>query len=171
MADSDTNDSVGTSEPPVTLHPLDAADLPAIATLYVAAVRDDELFAYLWPSLNSCLERFRTYSLARFKQQCHSPSTFMFVAKIDGNTVGYSAWTRIGARDGSAWVARRKAILSVCKFPLQLKLIIPTRRQARRVHVHKTLTLMQTSRRGYSKWRKCTAVPSASYVARRIRGN
>lgn len=168
MVDSGTNDPAGTSEPPLTLHPLVVADLPAIATLSVAAVRDDELFAYLWPHINSCLERFRTYSLAKFKQQCHSPSTCMFVAKIDGNTVGYSAWTRIGARDGSA---RGNTILSVCKFALQLKLIIPTRRQARRVDVHKRLTVTQTSRRAYSDWRKCTAVFSASYAARRIRGN
>lgn len=108
MVDSDVN-------PSVTLHPLLPTDLPTIATFYVASVRDDELFAYLWPSLDSCLERFRTYCLTRFKQQYHSSDTCMFVARIDGGAVGFSAWKRIGARDGTAWAAQRETSFSLCK--------------------------------------------------------
>ncbi len=125
MVASDTN----TPGPLVTLHPLVAADLPAIATFYVTGVRDDELFAYLWPYLDSCLERFRTYSLAKFKQQCLSPDTCMFVAKIDGDPVGYSAWKRVGARDGSAQAGRTMTIFTLCKFLVQLKRLLSTREQ------------------------------------------
>lgn len=125
MVASDTD----TPAPPVTLHPLVAADLPAIATFCVAAVRDDELFAYLWPYLDACLERFRLYSLAKFKQQWHSCDTCMFVAKIDGIQVGYSAWKRIGARDGSAWAGGKTTNCALCKCLLHLKLLLPTRGQ------------------------------------------
>lgn len=140
MVGSDTDDPGGTSATRVTLHPLVAADLPAVATLYIAAVQDDELFAFLWPYLHSCLESFRSHSLAKLKQQRHSPDTCMFVAKVDGRIVGYSAWKRIGNRYGNAWAGIRETIYSACKFSLQLKLIVPTRMQARRAGPMITLT-------------------------------
>ena len=119
MVDRDTNEPANTtrtSAPAVSIHPLVTADLPVIATLYVAAIRDDELLAFLWPYLDTCLERFRIYSLTKLKQQWNSSDTCMFVAKVDGNTVGFAAWKRIGDRGGGSWLRRRNTSFSVCKF-------------------------------------------------------
>ena len=110
MVDADTS---------VTLQPLVATDLPGLATLTIANMRHDEMSTFLWPHLDSYLESFRIYLLVKFKQQYNASDTCMFVAKVDGIAVGYSAWKRIGAKHRDSWIGQRKSTSSSCMFSIQ----------------------------------------------------
>ncbi|PGH03169.1 hypothetical protein GX51_04204 [Blastomyces parvus] len=98
------------------IRPLEAADIPDVATLVADAMLDDEVWAYLAPNRLKYYSEYRGNFLLRTKLRFSSPGWALLVAVTDpedeggteqgqghgqgsgrgGKVVGYCAWHRIG---------------------------------------------------------------------------
>ncbi|EDN05554.1 GNAT family acetyltransferase [Histoplasma capsulatum] len=98
------------------IHPLEAADIPEVASILADALLDDELWAWLAPNRLKYYSEYRAGFLMRTKVRFSTPGWVLHVAVTDpedevgrehrrehgqgyeprGKVVGYCAWERVG---------------------------------------------------------------------------